>query len=219
MSRGPFDPPFASLPPVIPIFPLSGAVVLPGTQLPLNIFEPRYLNLVHDLLGGHRVLGMVQPRSPEDAGAGPVHQVGGAGRIVSFSETGDGRYLIVLRGLCRFRVGQELDGVRGYRLVHADWSPFREDYVEDLPLPVPRDGLVAALRRFSAARGFEVAWDRLDEVQGMDLVNLLAATLPLTPEERQVLVEAVTPAERAGLLMGLMETYPHGAVPLHPRRH
>mgnify|MGYP006303506433 FL=1 len=127
MEHTPFDPGFDQLPPAIPIFPLPEAVVLPGVQLPLNIFEPRYLNMVSDLLGSHRILGMVQPRSPEDAGTGPVHEVGGAGRIVSFSETEDGRYLVVLRGLCRFAVGEELDGVRGYRLVRAHWEPFRRD--------------------------------------------------------------------------------------------
>ena len=112
-----FTPSFETLPDVIPLFPLEGALVMPGTQLPLNIFEPRYLSMVNDVLGNHRIVGMVQPAA-DDA----VCATGCAARITSFNETEDGRFIILLTGLCRFDVLEEQDSVSGYRLFRVDWS-------------------------------------------------------------------------------------------------
>ena len=116
------------LPDVLPVFPLANAVVLPGGYLPLNIFEPRYLNMVQDAMEGHRLVGMVQPR--DDSTKPELYQVGCAGRVTRYYETQDGRLEIVLSGLCRFRIGEELSTTRGYRLIKPDWSEFEIDYAD-----------------------------------------------------------------------------------------
>ena len=119
------------MPAPIPVFPLQGALLLPGTRLPLNIFEPRYLAMIDDALAGHRTIGMIQPKVPEQTVASdhpPLHGIGCAGRIVSFEETGDGRYLIGLRGLCRFDVAEELALHNGYRRVRPDYGPWAGDF-------------------------------------------------------------------------------------------
>ncbi len=136
-GHNPFEPSFERLPDTLPIFPLSGVLLLPGGKLPLNIFEPRYLAMIFDSLAGHRMIGMVQPVQPGgfagdgmpgDDGKPKVHQVGCAGRIVSFNETEDGRLLLALSGVCRFQIGRELDPAQGgYRRVSALFSPYRTD--------------------------------------------------------------------------------------------
>src|SRR5579864_917519 len=118
------------LPDIIPIFPLTGVLLLPRGRLPLNIFEPRYLAMTRDALGGERLIGMIQPSDPQEGGMNPaVYPLGCAGRITSFSETDDGRYLITLTGVSRFRVARELPLLDGYRRVVADWTPFADDAV------------------------------------------------------------------------------------------
>ena len=140
MSANPFHPPFERLPATLPLFPLSGAVVMPGCQLPLNIFEPRYLNMVFDAMGSERLIGMMQvePAGPVPQGS-KLYAVGTAGRIVSLSETQDGRLLIVLSGVCRYRLSGEIPTTRGYRRATVDWEPYRIDYDADQTMNFPRE--------------------------------------------------------------------------------
>ncbi len=203
MPKNPFTLAFDKLPEAFPIFPLAGAIVLPGADLPLNIFEPRYLNMVLDVLGSHRMFGMVQPE--ETSATHAIHRTGCAGRITSFSETDDGRLLLVLTGVCRFDIREEIESVNGYRRVVPDWSRFRADY-DKAPTDIPeRKQLLMLLRRYCSENRIEVAWDELELMRGADLVNILVCRLPLEIADKQALIESVTLAERTQLLRGLLE--------------
>ena len=205
MASNPFTLPFDRLPASLPIFPLSGAIVMPGAPLPLNIFEPRYLNMVTDALGAERMIGMVQPDPrASDPNGEAVCRTGTAGRITAFTETRDGRLLVRLTGVCRFDVANEVPTARGYRRAVVDWSRFCVDYEAGARLPERRD-LLARLKRFAEARQLEIEWDALRPLDDVDFVNVLVTMLPLETPDKQALVEAVTVAERARLLGGLLE--------------
>jgi Lon protease-like protein len=215
MQKNPFILPFDMLPVTIPVFPLEGAVVMPGTELPLNIFEPRYLQMVFDVLGTHRMLGMVQPAVTErPQGVQALSATGCAGRVKWFSETDDGRILVVLSGVCRFDVGKELATTRPYRSVVADWQRFAIDY-EDLDAALAdRNRVVALLHTYSNKLGLDIAWDELSKLSGVRLINWLTTHLPLTPEDKQSLLEAVGTVDRTQMLLALLEMYiahPNGA--------
>jgi uncharacterized protein len=211
MSSGPFDPDFDELPEKIPIFPLSAVLLLPRGRLPLNIFEPRYLAMVRDALTAPlRLIGMVQPKEDEGRGAGvipgepPVHAIGCAGRIVSFAETGDGRYIIELRGAARFRVAAEPRRHAPYRIVAADWSPYRADLAET-PHFVDRERLLKSLKPYLEQRGIHADWHGLESLSDDRLVTSVAMLAPFAPQEKQALLEAADTAARAELLSGLLE--------------
>ena len=207
MPRSPFIPPFKSLPNTIPIFPLAGAIVMPGVQLPLNIFEPRYLSMVEDALANDHIIGMIQPVRDDDEESVHLQRVGCAGRITSYSESNDGRIVMVLTGVCRFGVDEEIDKVRGYRRVIANWSRFEGDYdLEDVQL-TNREGFFEILQNYISARQLEIAWDDLGKLTDGPLINLLCAHLPFEPEEKQMLIETIGLAERAELMRGLMNLY------------
>lgn len=194
----------SDLPQVIPVFPLSGAIVLPRGQLPLNIFEPRYLNMVDDAMAGDRIVGMIQPwGGPESLPA--LSPVGCAGRITSFAETSDGRYLITLTGIARFRILGELPVQTPYRQVRADFGPF----APDLKAPgeddgFDRDDLLGALRDYLNPRGLDIDWDAAREAPPEALVNSLSMALPFEPAEKQALVEAATLTDRFDCLTALL---------------
>jgi len=206
MLRSPFLPKFSDLPVELPIFPLAGAVVMPGVQLPLNIFEPRYLNLVTDALKTDHLIGMLQPRADTTFDETPdIHQVGCAGRITSYSETNDGRIVMILTGVCRFQVREELEMRRGYRRVRPDWERFAIDYhasEEGLP---GREDFMASLRAYCTLRGVDVPWDDVEKMGDAELVNLLCAHLPLEAEDKQALIETVDLCGRGQLMAGLMD--------------
>lgn len=220
MKKNRFTPAFDELPASIPIFPLNGAVVLPGTQLPLNIFEPRYVNMVLDVLGEHRMIGMVQPNPADRYASKPeIYPVGCAGRITSFSETSDGRLLIVLTGVCRFGVVEEIPTTRGYRRAVVNWTPFARDYHRDEEQLKARKLLESQVKVYCETHQLEVAWDVLDKLRDADFVNFLATQLPDKDSEKQSLLEAMDLETRAQLLMGILspshnaDVKPHG--PLH----
>ena len=195
-----------------PVFPLSGALLLPGGKLPLNIFEKRYLALVEDALGAGRLFGMVQPE--RQAGAGedgpPLYQVGCLGRIASFSETDDGRYLITLLGLSRFRITEETSPKRGYRRVSADFAAFAADLADSPEEPgFDRPVLLAALRGYFSHRGFEANWDAINLMKDNDLVVTLCMVCPFDPAEKQALLEAPLPSDRARTLLTLLQIDMH----------
>ena len=195
----------ADLPATLAVFPLTGALVFPRWQLPLNIFEPRYLNMIDDAMSGSRLIGMVQ------ALGGPRHQpalaeVGCAGRLTGYSETPDGRYLITLTGVCRFAIARELDVTTPYRQVTPDWDRF----AHDLAAPPEGEGsvrqsLVEAFRAYAAANSLEADWSAMEDASLETLVHALASGCPFTPMEKQALLEAPTLPERATALTALLE--------------
>ncbi len=208
MSPGPGDSGIKGLPEIIPVFPLSGALLLPHGHLPLNIFEPRYLNMFDDALGQGRIIGLVQPAEPA---SDPIDEtatlfpVGCAGRIVSFEETMDGRYMIALRGLARFAVGEELEIENGYRRTRADYSDFAADLAEDSSRIDDRGRLLVAVRRYLERAEIEVDWETLEETADEALVTSLAMICPFEPREQQALLESKDLHSRGKLLASLME--------------
>ncbi len=220
MSRGPFDPSFDDLPEVLRVFPLSGALLLPGGRLPLNIFEPRYLAMISDAMAGDRLIGMVQP-SDEGAGNGTaapaLYGTGCAGRIVSFSETDDRRYLITLAGLIRFDVTAELPEQDGFRLVTPSFGRYREDLMED-ERPIERAPLLNALNDYFSATGIEGDWDAIEETPDERLVTSLAMICPFEPSEKQALLESLTLPERAATMTTILRMSVHNQAG-DPARH
>lgn len=215
-GRNPFEPSFEQLPDTLPIFPLSGVLLLPGGKLPLNVFEPRYLAMVMDALAGHRMIGMVQPQQPggyagdgmpADDGPPKVHRIGCAGRIVSFNETEDGRLLLALSGVCRFEIVRELDLAQGgYRRVSSVFSPFRADLDHaDEPVTLDRERLMAALAAFFRGKNLSTDWDAVKQAADANLVTSLSMVLPFGPAEKQALLEAADGSARAKLLTAFLE--------------
>jgi hypothetical protein len=189
-----------ALPRAIPIFPLEGALVLPRGQLPLNIFEPRYLAMVKDAMGGDRLVGMVQPRDD-----GSLYGVGGLGRITQFTDPENGRLLIVLTGLTRFRIVRELAAATPYRQVEADYGDYFDDFRPAEPLAAAlRADLEASLRVYLDAQGLAADWDAVANADDESLVNTLSAVCPFGPAEKQALLEAKSVPARAVTLSALM---------------
>jgi len=202
----------SALPENFPIFPLTGALLLPHGQLPLNIFEPRYLSMVEDSLAQGRMFGMVQPRSAERETVGdrdPIFDTGCLGRITEFRETGDGRLEINLSGLCRFRITQELELRHGYRRVAGDFSPYVHDLDPSPGLIADRPALVEALKAFFQLRNLDTDWTALEESPDLVLVTTIAMGCPFKPEEKQVLLEADDLAARAERLQAILEMAVH----------
>ena len=197
----------SDLPQVIPVFPLDGALLLPGGQLPLNIFEPRYLNMLDDAMAGDRLIGMVQTRGGGEAARPLLADVGCVGRITSFAETPDGRYLITLTGLCRFEIRDELPVRSPYRQVRALFAPFEEDLTSgDGEVPAAdRQAFLDALRRYLDHRGMEIDWESAESAPTGALVNSLAMALPFEPAEKQALLETRTIQDRCLALIALLE--------------
>lgn len=192
------------LPQVIPLFPLDGALLLPRGQLPLNIFEPRYLNMLDDVMAGDRVIGLIQ--TVGGSRARPLlAPVGCAGRVTSYAETSDGRYLITLTGIIRFRTGDELPTRAPYRQVRADYAPFAADLeVPDEDIAFVREPMLDALRAYLARHQLDVDWETAREAPQEALVNSLSMALPFEPGAKQALLEAADLAERARTLTALL---------------
>ena len=193
------------LPETIPVFPLPGALLLPRARLPLHIFEPRYLAMVEDALKTPmRLIGMVQARSQ---GKTPkLQKVGCAGRISTFAETEDGRYMITLSGVARFRIAREIEGFTPYRRVDADWTP----YADDMSGPerddaLDREQFMATLRAYFESEDLQTDWDSIRDAENEMLINSLCMLCPFDPEDKQALLEATTLAQRRETLATLME--------------
>ena len=203
-----FHPRLEDLPTEFPVFPLTGALLLPGGRLPLNIFEPRYLAMVEDSLKAGRYFGMVQPdRRLAQGDSGPgLYRTGCLGRICSFSETDDGRYLITLAGAMRFSIVEEVAGTRGYRRVRAALGGFTADLQAPRPgLPFARAQLLDALRRYFVHAGVEANWEAISATPDTTLMISLCMACPFNPEEKQALLEASDDAARASALLALLE--------------
>jgi Lon protease-like protein len=196
------------MPEVIPVFPLPGALMLPRGRLPLNIFEPRYLAMLDDALKSeHRLIGMIQPFESRGDGPPALRKIGCAGRVTSFSETEDGRYLIALTGVCRFRVGEEVEGFTPYRRVRAEWGGFERDLAleEDTDPGFDRPGFLDLLKRYFEAARLSSDWSTLEEAEEELLINSLSMLCPFAVEEKQALLEAPRLPERRETLCALME--------------
>ncbi|MGV8937704.1 MAG: LON peptidase substrate-binding domain-containing protein [Allorhizobium sp.] len=199
------------IPEILPLFPLTGALLLPGGQLPLNIFEPRYLAMIDAALSGNRVIGMVQPALTEasDSDILPERpalcQVGCVGRITSWTETGDGRYIASLSGICRFRVMEEqAAGTKPYRTFRI--APFISDLsCADEEHTINRVGLLAAFRAYLDANNLEADWESVERARNMTLVNSLSMMSPFGPAEKQALLEAPDLKTRAETLIAITE--------------
>jgi Lon protease-like protein len=205
-------PDLSALPAEIAVFPLTGALLLPGGRLPLNIFEPRYLTMVEDSLAAGRSFGMIQPDPalPRLDGAAGLYRVGCLGRLSSFAETDDGRFLITLTGTIRFGMREELPGRNGYRRVRPDYRPYAADLhlAESLPPDAPgydRAALLSTLRPYFRAKGIDANWDAIERMEDLGLVTTLCMVCPFGPREKQALLEAPDPAARAAMLVALLQ--------------
>ncbi|MFY9628262.1 MAG: LON peptidase substrate-binding domain-containing protein [Methylocystis sp.] len=192
------------LPSILRVFPLSGALLLPRGDLPLNIFEPRYLAMVDNTIASDRLIGIIQPLP--GTGVTNLHQVGCAGRLTHFSETGDGRYLITLTGVCRFKVVAEQAGGSPYRSFNVAY----EDFIHDLEPgagedAVDRERMTDMLRKFAQSSKLEVDWASIDAAPTETLVNALAMMCPFGSQEKQSLLEAIDLKTRAETLIGLAQ--------------
>ncbi|HAJ90552.1 MAG TPA: peptidase S16 [Rhodospirillaceae bacterium] len=210
MPYNPFDPPFEDLPEVIPIFPLEGALLLPRGELPLNIFEPRYLAMVADALKTNRLIGIIQPD----------FKTGCVGRIVRFEEEQDGRYLISLRGLCRFKLGMDITApTLAYRRARVSWQEFAKDMVRMDCLGIDKGHLKNLLRQYFDSQGLSMDWELMDEVADEGLFTALAMVCPLPASEKQALLEASCCKARADLFIKLLEMALQSGAHSPPARH
>ena len=195
-----------ALPTILPIFPLTGVLLLPRGRLPLNIFEPRYLAMTRDALAGDRLIGMVQPSDPGASGDNPpLYPTGCAGRITSFAETEDERFLITLTGTCRFRIRDELPLLEGYRRVVPEWSGFARDLDSEDEPAFDRERLMRGLKGYFQQRQISADWGAINSVPGERLVTSVAMVCPFEPSEKQALLEASDLNERARLLTAIVE--------------
>ena len=214
MARGPFDLSYEQLPSAIPVFPLAGVLLLPSGKLPLNIFERRYLAMTRDALRSpDRLIGMIQPTGLAEADAGKaangpaLFPVGCAGRIVSFAESEDGRYLITLDGVVRFRIREELGLTDGYRRVVPDFESFRGDMedAEESAGELARARILKALMRYFRAKNVTANWDAIKKMDDSALINSIAMSCPFDPTDKQALLESNGLAARGQVLAALLE--------------
>jgi hypothetical protein len=200
-------------PEILPVFPLTGVMMLPGTVLPLHIFEPRYRSMVEDAVAGDRIFGMIQPFAPQDDNRGPqpgasadapdLYKVGCAGYIENFEKFPDGRFFVQLKGVNRFRFDQELDLHRGYRRVRAIYQEFPDATLSD-GWTCKREAIIEALVLFGKAHGMQVKAEQAEKFSDLELINLLGVSLPFHPAEKQALLEAPTLGDREHMLIDLL---------------
>jgi uncharacterized protein len=203
----------SDLPDAIPLFPLSGAILLPGGQLPLNIFEPRYLAMFDDAMRGERIIGMIQPEAGVDAGPGEaprLRPVGAAGRITQLSETGDGRYFVVLSGIARFRLVTEIESPTPYRQARVDFDSFAEDFAPEETLSSDsgenlRENLNVIAYDLAQAMRLDIARKDIEAMPDFDMIAVFAMIGPFNPAEKQALLETPDLVSRADLLLALAE--------------
>lgn len=197
----------ADLPGTIPIFPLPGALMLPRARLPLHIFEPRYLAMIDDALKtSHRLIGMVQPYAAPGTGEKKLHTIGCAGRVTQFSETEDGRYMVTLAGMSRFRVSREVDGFQPYRRCEVTWDGFGADLGPvEVDKGFDREKFLNTLSRYFEAMDLSTDWESLSDAEDELLINSLSMLCPFEPEEKQALLEAPSLTTRRETIAALLE--------------
>lgn len=195
------------LPDTIPVFPLPGALLLPRTKLPLHIFEPRYLAMLNDTLKtSHRLIGMIQPCENPENDSDNLHRVGCAGRLTAFSETEDGRYMVTLSGVSRYRVTAETDSFAPYRRCEVAWDSFSKDLSPmEKDDEFDRDGFLGLLQRYFEDQELKTDWDALRDAEDELLINSLSMLCPFDLEDKQALLEAPDLPTRRKTLVTLME--------------
>ncbi len=205
---------YGDLPDTVAIFPLPGALLLPRARLPLHIFEPRYLAMIDDCLKTkHRLIGMIQPREVPDGQEKRLNAIGCAGRLTGFSETEDGRYMVTLSGLSRFRLREEVQGFTPYRRCLVDWAPFTRDLGrEEQDEGLDRKAFLELLGRFFKAMELSTDWSSLNEAEPELLINSLSMLCPFSPEDKQALLEAPSLTTRRETLVTLIEIALRGGV-------
>ena len=197
----------ADLPQEIPVFPLPGALLLPRCELPLNIFEPRYIAMIDAALAGERMIGMIQPARDSVVGASPdLQAIGCAGRLTRFAETNDGRYIVSLEGVCRFTIERETTKATPYRKFAVSFAAFADDLVESHgEEAVDRDAVLRALRAFAEKHALQIDWTAITNASGETLVNALSMMSPFGPREKQALLEARDLRARAEMLVAITD--------------
>lgn len=195
---------FNDLPKTLAIFPLNNAVVLPGSHLPLNIFEPRYLNMIQDAIASHRLIGMIQPR--DNTPQSELYSIGCAARITRYEETKDGRIEISLSGLCRFEIEDELTTTRGYRLIVPNWDKFAGDYTDECDLSTSNKNFIHSLKQYFDNTEFKLDWDTMKNLSPQDLFNSLYYFIELSSEDKQMLLEIDTTDQRIKALTALLNS-------------
>jgi len=205
------------LPSTLALFPLSGVVLLPRGHVPLNVYEPRYINMIDDILGQKRLIGIIQPRAvctDPISNDEPLYSVGAVGRIVQFSDPGDGRYHITIEGISRFRLLDQIydpnssDQGQPYRRAKVDYSEFQDDMyaTDDIDGP-QKDRVVNLMQDYFSAKDIDADWEAIAEAPYEALVSSLAMTCPFEPTERQALLECLTHQDRANMLISLFEMH------------
>ena len=215
MNTGAPDSPLNALPGELPLFPLNGVLLLPRGTMPLNVFEPRYMAMVDAALASRRMIGIIQPAADGTVGLSApdgtnLYRTGCAGRITGFQETEDGRYVIELRGICRFDLAEELELRDSYRRARPDFTPYLHDLVPDAEAsdvtPIERDRLLSGLKGYFEHQNIAADWDSLIKTPDERLVTTLSMVCPFDPAEKQVLLEAKNLAQRCKLLIGFVES-------------
>ena len=201
-----------NLPKIIPVFPLSNFIIFPKTTVPLNIFEPRYIDMINDSMKFNKLIGMIQPKKVIDELSPPIlHNIGCLGKITSFKETEDGRYVIELRGLIRFNIIKEIESNKKYREYEVNFNSFNNDLEEkkeqikfsDLEL------IFKNLKSLFEKRGFIINWKELEKQSLDETINALAMASPFSLEEKQVLLEAENLNVRKNKIAEILSTYSH----------
>ena len=208
MNQNSYAPNFNDLPEILPIFPLTGVLLLPFGELPLNIFEPRYLEMVDRALAGNRMIGMVQAQD-KTTKYPTVYSIGCAGKITEFKETPDGHYLITLTGINRFAIQEELSVTTPYRQINPDWSNFKKDGTAADCLNVNRDRLTEMLGSYFSKQQLSCDWNKIHEASDGRLITCLSMICPFTPQEKQALLEAECCKTRAQVFMTMLEMAMH----------
>jgi uncharacterized protein len=192
------------LPDELPIFPLGGALLLPRAHLPLNIFEPRYIRMIDDALRTHRMIGMVQPQSDEE-----LYKIGCAGKIVSFEETDDNRYLITLRGICRFKIKDEIPSDVPYRQASISWCDYSNDLKKQDCPDLPKEEFFSLLKYYFEKHGLNVDWNLIKNTPDEKLISALTMICPFDVREKQALLEAPCCMSRASLMTTILKISQH----------
>lgn len=201
MEQNPYAPEFEALPDTLPVFPLAGVLLLPAGNLPLNIFEKRYLKMVEAAMAGNRLIGMVQLKDENFS----IYDVGCAGKITEFKETNDGRYLITLNGICRFKITQELDVPTSYRQVKPDWSAYQKDLAPSTSLNLDRAKLNDLLQSYFSSQEMNCDWKAVEKANDGRLITCLSMICPFDAKEKQALLEAPNCKARADMFMTMLE--------------
>ncbi len=206
MEQNPFAPAFEALPQTLPVFPLSTALLLPGGQMPLNIFEPRYLQMVEDAMASNRMIGMVMPKPGQgDAEKPELEKTGCCGKIIEFAESPDGRYLITLSGVYRYNIAEELQSDKQYRVVKPDWTAYEKDHTRNNCLDINREELKQLLKDYFKIHGMDCDWAKVDTAGDEKLITCLSMVCPFDPQEKQALLEAQCCKTRKELFLKMLE--------------